>query len=335
MVYDSLHKSIIHRHWEEAAAYLATQSGKEMTKDVFKEDLPLHMACDRRAPESIILALLEANRQAASFRGKNGFFPLHIAAQRNLPPSTIVSLIRAYPEALDKVNRENNQPRDYPQRNQISKEALLRPTACWIEDVEKEDYLGRVARRRTQLRQKMVKLQCAITISKERRERTQKQFNDLEKRLHTEVEIAKKDVEKDKKLDEIEKTFRARMESINERVGVLEKELKTPYTEEEVMMKSLMKRSYMQAVQRQYEKLMKRSDEVRQDLAVIRQDLVVMKEKRKAIRHRREPSPTCRLQDISEKENRDGNKTSDDDDFGVGIREVLHTRSITEGIEIL
>ena len=151
---------------------LSTEAGQKMAKEPLKENLPLHMACERRAPHPVISALLRAHPDAASTCGRHGHLPLHIAAERNLPSPVILSLIRSYPEALDCKNHSRLLPRDYLQRNDVSSEALHRPAACWLEDVEKEDYLRRVTRKRTLLRQKLVQLRCAITISHERRDQT-------------------------------------------------------------------------------------------------------------------------------------------------------------------
>lgn len=266
MVYDALHKSIVHLDWESAEATLATDSGREMAKDKFKEDLPLHMACERRAPESTILTLLSLFRDAAAVRGRYGSLPLHIAAQRSLSPAVIVALIRAYPRALDKRNKNQYYPRSYPQKNGLIREALSRPSACWTEDVEKEEYLERVARKRTQLRQKLVKLQCDLAISKERRERTEKAIKALEPRLKNQDSALARRRALVEKVEGMEKGRRARMDQAQGRMELLSTDLYKPKSEEEVMMRSLMKRSYMQAVQKEFEAMLSDLESVRKEI---------------------------------------------------------------------
>mmetsp|Transcript_11928 Transcript_11928/g.34944 ORF Transcript_11928/g.34944 Transcript_11928/m.34944 type:complete len:324 (-) Transcript_11928:100-1071(-) len=221
MMYDALHKNIIHLEWDLAESALATDAGREMAKDALKGDYPLHMACERRAPPSSITALLDAHPGAAAVPGRTASLPLHIAAERNCPPSVIVTLVRSYPEALDREDGSGRLPLDFPQRNDICREALNRPSACWIEDVEKEDYLRRVARKRTLLRQKMVQLRCAVAISAERRDRTRRAIEELEPALEAHEAYGRRHAAEEGRLRDVEERVRGRMRDLSSRIDAL------------------------------------------------------------------------------------------------------------------
>lgn len=222
MVYDSLHQNIIHLEWDLAESVLATDAGREMAKDALKGDLPLHMACERRAPPTAVAALLDAHPGAAAVpSGRSGALPLHLAAERNCPPAVIVALVRSHPEGLDREDGSGRLPRDFPQRNDICREALNRPSACWIEDVEKEDYLRRVSRKRTLLRQKMVQLRCAVAISAERRDRTKRAIEELEPSLEAHEARGRRRAAEEARLRDVEERARDRMRDLSRRIDAL------------------------------------------------------------------------------------------------------------------
>eukprot|EP00549_Striatella_unipunctata_P005692 CAMPEP_0118710906 /NCGR_PEP_ID=MMETSP0800-20121206/23706_1 /TAXON_ID=210618 ORGANISM="Striatella unipunctata, Strain CCMP2910" /NCGR_SAMPLE_ID=MMETSP0800 /ASSEMBLY_ACC=CAM_ASM_000638 /LENGTH=272 /DNA_ID=CAMNT_0006615269 /DNA_START=71 /DNA_END=889 /DNA_ORIENTATION=+ len=241
-----------------------------MAKEAYKEDLPIHLACANRAPDSTIIALLDAYTDGASTRGRGGSFPIHVAAQLKLSPVTIVSLIRAFPEALDRANDHDKVPSDYAQKNEICREALNRPAACWIEDVEKEEYLEKVARRRTQLRQKISELQHAIEVSNERRLKATKLIDAMEPRIQAHDETAKQVDELGKKLSDLEAHKSTEFSKIKARIFERMEELQNGPSEEEIKNRCTMKRSYMQGVQKQYEKLMTRTEQLHKDLQAIK-----------------------------------------------------------------
>jgi archaellum component FlaC len=256
--------------WDDAEATLATEAGRKMANDYFKEDLPLHMAVERKAPDSTILALLDANPNAASLTGRLGGTPLHLAAQQKLSPAVLVALIRAYPEALDQEDDARNHPRDYAQKNEMSREALCRPTACWIEDVEKEDYDDKVDRKRSQLRQKMESLKGALDNSRRRREALSEYIQELEPRLQTQRDVLGRLKGMEKQMKQLYDTYQAKVEKVRERIKMLSDEVSFEPDDDETMMRSLMKRTYMQGVQRQYEKLIARTDHMRKDIHTLR-----------------------------------------------------------------
>jgi len=261
--------------WAEAEVTLATEAGREMARDPFKEDLPLHMACERKAPESTILALLEANRDAAAVPGRYGGFPLHLAAQQKLSPKVLVSLIRAFPEALDQEDDAKHLPRDYSQKNDLSREALHRPTACWIEDVEKEEYMERVDRKKLLLQEKIQKLRVALQKVNRRRDRLHVFMEALEPRLQSQRHVLERLAQLEVQLDQVHETHQTHIHAVTERIKKFSASDEFSYEtdEEEIRMRSLMRRTYMQGVQRQYEKLVGRTDAIRHDLQHLRTEL--------------------------------------------------------------
>jgi hypothetical protein len=61
---------------------------------------PLHLACLHKAPESMLLDLLAAERKAAQFRDKLGQLPLHCAVQTWQFDHVLEKIIKSYPNAL-------------------------------------------------------------------------------------------------------------------------------------------------------------------------------------------------------------------------------------------
>lgn len=254
MVYGKLHKSIVHLQWNNVEETLSTKNGVEMTKETFKEDLPLHMAVERRAPDHVLMSLLEANKEAASIPGKSGSLPLHSAAQQCLSPNIIVALIKAYPEGLDVLNNSQYTPRDFHQRNEFALEALMRPTACWVEDVEKEEYTNRVRKRRLALREKIKLLQDRLSISKERIDSAQEIISDVKPLLEEQQEVMKKDKLREERANKLRNSLKKRMIGINERITKLEQIINNEKCAEETMINTVLKRTYMEEAKKKYEK---------------------------------------------------------------------------------
>ncbi len=245
-------QSIVHNEWNEVMECLETDAGREMAKDTFKESLPLHMACERGAPPSVVESLLTTYRSAAAIRGKNGEYPLHIAAERNVNPDILVRLIKAYPQALDKWNDRKMFPRDFNQKKQINKEAVTRPTACWIEDVEKEEYFQNVTQRKNILQQNIIKIQCELTIFKERRNRAKELLtNVLEPQLVACNSWVEERTVLQKRIQTVESQYQQRLKNLKQRLQTIQDTMITkPLTEEQIKMRSFMKSSYMTAIQK-------------------------------------------------------------------------------------
>jgi len=254
---------------EDAIISLTTEARKKMLKDDYKGGLPLHTAVERNAPDSTILALLHAHPEAAAREGRLGGTSLHLAAQQELSPVVLVALIRACPEALDKKDNTCHLPCDYFQENEISREALTRPSACWIEDIEKEEFYRKVSHKKTILRQKIEKLQTLLELSKMRRKKLEKVIRNLEIRLKSQDGVLNKLGGFGKEVMELFQCYQIKLNKIRDRIITISEEISTDLSEEEVMMRSLMKRTYMQGVQRQYEKIRVCIDQIRRDIDVL------------------------------------------------------------------
>ena len=263
-------KSIMQMAWGDVEATLATEAGRKLAMTGFKEDLPLHMAVERSAPESTILSLLQAYPDAAAQVGRLGGTPLHLAAQKKLAPSIVVALIRACPEMLDRRDDNGRLACDYAQRNALCREALLRPTACWIEDIDKEEYYGKVQNRKEQLKQKIQNLGDGLGSSRKRREVLNQYIQQLEARLQTQRNVLAELVGLEKQLSDMYNSSQESIVEMRERIKVLSDEVAKEPDDEETMMRSLMKRTYMEGVQRQYEKLLTRTEKIRKDVHKVR-----------------------------------------------------------------
>jgi len=133
MVYTALHHQIEQGKWGDLFKSLKEDPNTyiPMTREEFKDDLPLHLACERRAPPQLILELLQMYEGAASCRGKNENLPLHISIQKSLSFEIIEALIRANPYVLDERNNSSYTPRDFGHKDTCTYQAIGRPTHCW------------------------------------------------------------------------------------------------------------------------------------------------------------------------------------------------------------
>ena len=77
------------------------------------------------------------NKKAALVRGKMENLPSHAAAQNGISPPVVIQLIKVHQEELDILNESQLIPRGFHQRNDVSLEVSMRPTACWIGDRER------------------------------------------------------------------------------------------------------------------------------------------------------------------------------------------------------
>lgn len=71
---------------------------------------PLHLACLQKAPEKLILALVQAERLAAKVPDKSGSLPLHFAVQAGLYDHILNQIIKSYPNALKTKDIQGHTP---------------------------------------------------------------------------------------------------------------------------------------------------------------------------------------------------------------------------------
>ncbi|KAG7348508.1 ankyrin repeat domain protein [Nitzschia inconspicua] len=74
------------------------------------ERTPLHLACIHKAPETVLLDLLAAERKAAMVKDENGRVPLHCAVEIWQFDHVIEKIIRAFPHALKTKDESGKTP---------------------------------------------------------------------------------------------------------------------------------------------------------------------------------------------------------------------------------
>ena len=122
-----LHQLINDMEWSQVLHVIRNDpSARSAAKEIFRENTPLHSACEKKAPETVLIELLELNPDALQHVGKGGALPLHITAQKNLGPKIIEQMIRMYPAALDYKSIANYTPREYEQKDPLASQALNR-----------------------------------------------------------------------------------------------------------------------------------------------------------------------------------------------------------------
>jgi hypothetical protein len=283
---------IIQMDWNAVHAALESESGQSMAMQLVNQDFALHLAIECKAPESIVISLLHAYPEAAMHFGRLGATPLHLAAQqKDTHPSILVALIRACPEVLEQNDSEGKLPSDFPnQRHDMSREALCRPTACWIEDIEKEEYNYKMQKRKQQLKDKMLKLQEGLRSSHERRNALHQYIQkQLEPSVRNQRNIISNLSTLEAKLMERVKANEQIQTKLEERIQILTNEVvmlmgityldqkstvngsvtSRNDNEEMRMMKSRTKKKYLEGVQQSYETLLLSMDEIRKELLLL------------------------------------------------------------------
>eukprot|EP00568_Trieres_chinensis_P002058 CAMPEP_0183309260 /NCGR_PEP_ID=MMETSP0160_2-20130417/24700_1 /TAXON_ID=2839 ORGANISM="Odontella Sinensis, Strain Grunow 1884" /NCGR_SAMPLE_ID=MMETSP0160_2 /ASSEMBLY_ACC=CAM_ASM_000250 /LENGTH=152 /DNA_ID=CAMNT_0025473259 /DNA_START=26 /DNA_END=484 /DNA_ORIENTATION=+ len=122
--------------WDDVRSSLRMDAGKveSMTPDAFG-NLPLHAAIGFRAPDDIIMALMNLHPDATRTHGTEDWLPLHVAAMWGSSAKVMEALIREYPQALDDEGKggiKGRTPRHFASRFLWNKELLERPTSDWL-----------------------------------------------------------------------------------------------------------------------------------------------------------------------------------------------------------
>eukprot|EP00559_Dactyliosolen_fragilissimus_P007408 CAMPEP_0184871158 /NCGR_PEP_ID=MMETSP0580-20130426/40207_1 /TAXON_ID=1118495 /ORGANISM="Dactyliosolen fragilissimus" /LENGTH=262 /DNA_ID=CAMNT_0027373715 /DNA_START=196 /DNA_END=984 /DNA_ORIENTATION=- len=236
------------------------------------------MACDRGAPLSLINSLIAANKEAVATRGFGGNFPLHIAAEKELDSHIIATLIRKFPYALEKCNYSDRRPFDFVQRDSFNHELLTRPIACWIEDVEKQEYIEAVEKRKISLRQTIDKVKKTMAVSKENRMKLEIELL----KMNPIIDEMRKKMESVKAiecaLDEIESKMKLSIKKLKERADEIKNNLPQPLTEEEAMMRSMMKSSYMTTIQKNHQTFHLEREALQKEIKNLEKDIMPWKQ---------------------------------------------------------
>lgn len=244
-----------------------------LKSQTFRNNLPLRLAIEQNAPDQLILSILSVNEDAAAVKGKDGSLPLHQAAAQKLSPNVIIGLIKAYPEALDEKFGPNQlTPRMYDQDNNISLEALSRPTACFIEDVEKENYMKRVRKRRLELRNKVYSLNKEIETSRVRRS----EMTGLIKELSHQIDMKNAGIDADEKfrerLSKMKGVVNDHVIEIKQRLTALDTQIFESNDDTgSILSNSSLRREYILGVKDKYTKLLSSQKQIGEDLVSLKE----------------------------------------------------------------
>jgi hypothetical protein len=139
---NELMKTIKAQQWQLAVTMLKSQKGQDMAreKDIY-DNTPLHAAIGYKAPDELILTLLQRFPEATRVHGTDYWLPLHVAAMWGTSPGVMEAIIRLYPDALDDTGEpgiKGRTPRHFSRRFAHNKEALERSTSSWIAIINNE-----------------------------------------------------------------------------------------------------------------------------------------------------------------------------------------------------
>lgn len=99
----------------------------------------LHAALGFRAPDSVLLPLIQVHPEACKLRGTDDWLPLHVAAMWGASPQVLEVLIRLYPQALDdpgEGGRRPKTPRYFASRFPQNRPLLERSTSEWMKIIQ-------------------------------------------------------------------------------------------------------------------------------------------------------------------------------------------------------
>ena len=252
MVYGILHQLIEQSQWDDILESLPTIIAD--ASELHRQDLPLHMACERGAPVLVLQRLLQAYPQAAQHAGRGENWCLHIAAHRNLPTQFMESLIREYPEALDGINAAHLTPRNIGHVDIHAFQALRRPTTCWHQLMEDEQ---REEQQEQRLKVLHSTVDAAITdldISETTFQAMMKRIEQVATRLQ-ELEVLQQERHMMDTVRRLKESLQTRVQRMDYRVTSLEDDLKAAATKE------FMSKAAARAQQSQVVRMQKRATE--------------------------------------------------------------------------
>lgn len=123
---------------EEPASSQADQLVREL--DAYG-NTALHAALGYKAPDDILLRLIQLYPEATRQHGTDDWLPLHVAAMWGSSSSVLQAIIRAYPEGLDDPGEggiKGRTPRHFSGLFPHNKELLERSTSDWMASLEEE-----------------------------------------------------------------------------------------------------------------------------------------------------------------------------------------------------
>jgi len=128
--------------WDRVQDCLKDAGNQTSLPDVYG-NLPLHAALGYRAPDRIILSVLQYHPDATKIHGTDDWLPLHIACMWGASPAVLEALIRSYPQALDDPGQgglKGRTPRLFATKCSEEAQVLLRrSTEEWLELIRKDE----------------------------------------------------------------------------------------------------------------------------------------------------------------------------------------------------
>lgn len=257
MVRDQLHQLIEQCKWTEILQGGANNNPDlcEDARRAHREDLPLHMACERRAPDAVILAMLKLNPDATKWKGRGDNMALHVATHRNLSEEVIEALIRAYPEALDEVNQAKVTPRNIGHSDLQTYQALRRPTACWHQLMKEETLEEAEVTRLKTLHEQVDAALAQVQLSDNNMVALTQRLQKVEGELDL-VESAQHEKNTTRTIEKLQETLREDLEAAENSLGMVEDDIKSAEARE------FMAKAASRAHQSDVLRMQKKSNEV-------------------------------------------------------------------------
>jgi hypothetical protein len=88
--------------------YLVDRWGEAVKSADSDGDLPLHIACEEKAPLKVVRFLVEQWSEAIKTANHNGCLPLHHACSSTVPFDVVEFLVKEWPEAIKIMDGEQS-----------------------------------------------------------------------------------------------------------------------------------------------------------------------------------------------------------------------------------
>lgn len=233
MVDGKLHELIDQSKWEYLLEALKEDADLQSeTRRCHKGDLPLHLVCENKAPDELILQILKLNPDAVKQESSNGNLPLHIAVQKNIGQDVLLHIIRLHPAALDYRNNSNLTPREYPHKDLLASQALERPTYCWHQLVKDETREEQQEMRLENLQKNVSSTLSSLSNSDSNIDSMMTRLDHVEKKVR-ELESLKT-IDLDTTVSDLKNRVQDTMNKIENRLKLVENDVRTASSRSQV-----------------------------------------------------------------------------------------------------
>ena len=139
---NELFRAIKLQKWDKTQQLLEGSHGDQLIRDCDTYgNTALHSAIGYKAPDELLLAMIDMYPEATTVHGTEDWTPLHVASMWGCSSRVMTAIIRANPAALDDAGQggiKGRTPRHFSDRFPHNKELLDRPTDAWIACIEEE-----------------------------------------------------------------------------------------------------------------------------------------------------------------------------------------------------